>query len=72
LASAADDEEEDALEAPACGFCAAAGGGIGVGLAFGLAAAIMPEDFLGFRPDWKSIWGKEKGTGYMRCEIGED
>ena len=67
LGSAADDEDDDALEAAACGFCAAtvgaAGGGIGVGLGFGLAAAIMPEDFLGFCRDWKSIWGKEKATG---------
>jgi hypothetical protein len=71
LVSAADDDEEDALEAAACGFCAAAvgaaGGGIGVGLAFGLAAANMPEDFLGFRRDWEiDLRGGEKGTGNIR------
>ena len=65
LGSAADDEDDDALEAAACGFCAAtvgaAGGGIGVGLGFGLAAAIMPEDFLGFRRGLEVDLGEGKG-----------
>jgi hypothetical protein len=49
LGSAADVDEDDALEAAACGFCdaavGAAGGGSGVDLTCGLAADIMPEDF---------------------------
>lgn len=57
LGSAADDEEDDALEG-ACGFCAAgaAGGAIGLGLGFEVAVCmteisrVLPElDRIGFR-----------------------
>lgn len=61
LGSAADDEEDDALEG-ACGFCAAgaAGGAIGLGLGFEVAVCMTEISRVLPELDWIPIWGRRR------------